>query len=224
MLKSVEDMVREFKDEPFLLMYALGNENNYSDLTKTNAWSNPEVYAEFVNEVVKRIHELDPTHPVVLVNGGIHFIDVYAQHAPDVDILGINLYRSAPASISLWNKVEKGYDKPVLITEYGTANPVIKNGQLDEIRQYQIHLESWRDIAGHAAGQQAPGNAIGGIAFQWLDKWWQNGEPFQHNVSWDGWNLEWHGIASQGNGEHSLFLRQLRQIYYAYQEIWKEEQ
>ena len=31
MLKSVEDMVAEFKEEPFLLMWALGNDNNNED-------------------------------------------------------------------------------------------------------------------------------------------------------------------------------------------------
>src|ERR1044071_7208001 len=51
MLASVEDMVREFKDEDFLLMWVLGNETNYREATHTNAATHPKDFAEFVNIV-----------------------------------------------------------------------------------------------------------------------------------------------------------------------------
>lgn len=222
MLKSVEDMVAEFKEEPFLLMWALGNDNNNEE-SRTNASTEPLAYAAFVNEVAKRIHELDPHHPVVLVNCETMLLDIYAQHTPDVDIIGINSFRSIPGFGTLFHEVATKYDKPLLITEYGTQRPLIVDNELDEINQMQVHIDSWRDISNQKAGKNKPGNTIGGFAFEWMDTWWRNWNPGQHNLSQDGWHLEWHGIVSQGNGQHSLLLRQLRNVYFAYQEMWTKE-
>jgi len=69
MLKSVEVMVQDFKDEPYLLMWVLGNENNMQhSFTQTNSQEYPEAFAKFVNEAARLIHKLDPHHPVCLVN------------------------------------------------------------------------------------------------------------------------------------------------------------
>lgn len=223
MLRSVEDMVKEFKDEPFLLMWALGNENNYGESTHTNADKEPIAYAGFVNEVAQRIHQMDPDHPVVLVNGETRFLDVYAQYAPQVDIIGVNCYRNAPGFGRLFRDVAAKIDKPLLLSEYGTPSPKVVNNELDEIQQMEGHLAVWREIRDHAAGKTAPGNSIGGFAFEWLDTWCRNWAPSDQNVSEDGWNAEWHGLTSQGDGQNSPLMRQLRHVYYVYQELWNEE-
>jgi len=223
MLKSVEDMVREFKDEPFLLMWALGNENNLGQFTRTNAGTQSEAYAKFVNEVARRIHELDPAHPVVLVNGETLQLDVYAQYAPDVDIIGINSYRNIPGFGNLFEEVAARYGKPVLLSEYGTQHPVIAEKVLDEIKQMDVHMAAWRDIQRHTAGGET-GNCIGGFASEWLDTWWKSWSPWSQDLSEDQWHPEWHGITSQGNGQRSLFLRQLRHVYFAYQKVWAQGQ
>ena len=48
-----------------------------------------------------------------------------------------------------------------------------------EIEQANYHRGNWLDIeanmAGHADGV---GNALGGVAFEWLDEWWKNYEPY----------------------------------------------
>ncbi len=223
MLKSVENMVREFKDEPFVLMWALGNENNYGQETHTNADKNPVAYAQFVNEVAEKIHQMDPNHPVVLVNGEVRFIDVYAKHAPAVDIIGINCYRSGSALGAVYQEIASKIDKPVLITEYGTQNPKVINNELDEIRQMEVHMGDWHQILDHSYSKKAPANAIGGFAFEWLDSWWRDASSYEQNLSQNEWNLEWHGLVSQGNGQNSPLMRQLRNVYYAYQKLWKNE-
>ncbi|MBZ0166140.1 MAG: hypothetical protein K8I00_04975 [Candidatus Omnitrophica bacterium] len=223
MLKSVEAMVNEFKDEPYILLWTLGNANNDAAAARTNAAAQPAAYAEFVNTAAKRIHELDGNHPVALVNGDLDQLAVYAQHAPDIDILGINTTRYAPGFGRLWEDAAQIYDKPVLITSYGMPTMIFENGQLDEIYQYQVHVAGWRDIAGHAAGNILPGNAIGGVAFEWLDAWWRDFMPNQQNPGKNGWHAEWQGIAAQGDGRHSPFLRQLRHVYYAYQALWTDQ-
>ncbi len=222
MLKSVDAMVKEFKDEPYVLMWALGNENNYNDLTRTNAKADPRAYAKFVNEAAKRIHELDPNHPVCLVNGETHMLDAYAEFAPEIDIFGINSYRNSPGFNTLWKEVALKLDKPVLLTEYGTAHPPVFNRAMKEKIQAKVHKGAWLDILDHAAGKKEPQNAIGGFAFTWMDNWWEDGNPRTHDIMEDGWHHEWNGIASQGDGRQSPLMRQLREVYFMYQELWKE--
>lgn len=97
------------------------------------------------------------------------------------------------------------------------------DGRFDEIYQYRVHVAGWRDIARHTADGGLPGNAIGGVAFEWLDAWWRDYRPLEHNLGKHGWHAEWQGIAAQGGGDQSLFLRQLRHVYYAYQALWTED-
>ncbi len=164
MMLSVEDMVREFKDEPYMLMWILGNENNY-DFSHTNAGKYPEAYAKFVNRVARRIHELDPNHPVVLCNGDTQFLKTYATHDPDIDIFGTNCYRD-PVYDTLWKEVADTLDKPVVLTEYGVGHPRFGVGDtFDEDDQALRHRRLWCDIENHSAGHRAPQNSLGGVIF-----------------------------------------------------------
>lgn len=224
MMRSVHDMVMEFKDEPYILVWALGNENNLEQFTHTNAARYPIEYARFVNSVAKYIKQLDPNHPVCLVNGETVFLEVYKEYAPDVDIIGLNSYRHWQGFNTLWKEVEAKFGKPVLISEYGTIHPPVdpKTRILNEERQAQIHKDSWEDIAAHKAGAKSPGNALGGFAFVLVDDWWQSGNPYYHDLTADEFNFEWHGLLSQGDGKHSPLMRQPREVYYMYKELWQE--
>ena len=131
MLKSVEEMVRRYKDEPYLLMWVLGNENNLQANTHTNAGVYPEAYAKFVNEAALLIKKIDGHHPVAICNGADRLLRYYAQYTPAVDIFGLNMY-AYQSFYTLWKEVSAIYDRPVMLTEYGQINPVLKNGQLNE--------------------------------------------------------------------------------------------
>jgi hypothetical protein len=224
MMRSVEDMIKEFKDEPYILVWALGNENNLESFTHTNAVRYPVDYAKFVNAVAKYIKKLDPNHPVCLVNGETMLLDTYKEYAPNVDIIGFNSYRHWQGFNTLWKEAAAKYGKPVLITEYGTMHPPVdpKTKILNEERQALVHKECWEDIAAHRAGGKEPANALGGFVFEWVDSWWQSGNPWQHDVTADEWNFEWHGLTSQGDGRSSPLLRQPREVYYMYKDLWQE--
>ncbi len=228
MMRSVRDMVMEFKDEPYILIWALGNENNLEQFTHTNAARYPIEYARFVNSVAKYIKKLDPDHPVCLINGETAGIEVYKTYAPDVDIVGLNTYRHWQGFNTLWKEVDAKFGKPVLISEYGTMHPPVDPTTkiLNEERQAQIHKDCWEDIAAHAAGAKAgvkaPANSLGGFIFEWVDGWWQSGNPSQHDLTADEWNFEWNGLLSQGNGKHSPLMRQPREVYYMYKKLWQE--
>lgn len=242
MKEIVKALVLEHKDEPYVLMWLLGNENMNShnpdavNFTNTNANKYPKEFVEFVNEVAKMIHELDPDHPVGICNLDTVNISYYAKYAPEVDIFGCNAYRGADGFGGLWEEVKLKYDRPVLITEYGCDAFCAKKNKEDEDAQSNYHRGCWLDIVFNIAGGLGVGNSIGGIIFQWMDEWWKSGAagwdgaPFVHDTVAqyqgpfpDGWaHEEWFGIVSQGNGEHSPFLRQLRKTYFTYKdELWK---
>jgi beta-glucuronidase len=223
LLESVRRMVLEHKDEPYTLLWLLGNENNLR-FTNTNAERHPEAYATLVNEAARLIHELDGRHPVALVNGDTRLLNYYRKHAPDVDIFGVNAYRGAKGFGSLWVEVRKNYDRPVLLTEYGGS---YANG-LDEQSQAAYHRGCWLDIEANAAGRGA-GNAVGGFAFEWMDEWWKAGKPWEHaekdtvgkqGTGTTSWTQEYCGILTQGDGRHSPFLRKPRAAYAMYRRMW----
>ncbi len=101
---------------------------------------------------------------------------------------------------------------------------------LHSVARYDYLKENWKDIEHNSAGHRGVGNSIGGILFEWVDEWWKAYEPGLHDSTrnWsgpfpDGWNYEeWLGVASQGDGKSSPYLRQLKKTYFLYQEIWKE--
>ena len=222
MLKSVEEMVRRYKDEPYILMWILGNENNLQGNTHTNASQNPEVYARFVNEAAVLIKKIDGHHPVAISNGADFLLEDFAKYAPDVDIFGLNKY-SVGGFGELWNRVSAVYDRPVMLTEFGQQKLFFSDGQFSESVQERIHQLSWKDIALHAAGKQSPGNAIGGFVYEWVDEWWKDGEPAKQNLNSDrnAWDHEYSGVVSMGDGSGGSLERQIRSVYGMYKEIWK---
>ncbi len=229
MMNSVRNMVMEFKDEPYILMWALGNENNYGVACNANKF--PEDYYKFVNEVSLMIKSIDPDHPVVICNGETQFLEIIAINCPDIDIFGCNSYRGSTGfEGTLFEDVKEVYGKPVIITEYGCpAYAKGRSRQEAEELQAAYLKATWEGIMFNTAGCGA-GNAIGGVLFEWLDEWWKAYEPSLHDYKplWagpfpDGWmHEEWLGICSQGDGSDSPYLRQLRKSYYTYQELWKK--
>ncbi|MFH1867919.1 MAG: glycoside hydrolase family 2 TIM barrel-domain containing protein [Candidatus Omnitrophota bacterium] len=227
MLSSIKEMVDEYKDEPFVLMWVLGNENNYG--VANNSKKNPVAYYKFVNEAAELIKSIDPRkRPVAICNGEINFLDVFAKECPSVDIFGVNSYRGEYGFGHLWSSVKDAADKPVLITEYGC--PAYDKYKIDKSEDAQAEFlkNCWVDIISNSDGYGA-GNAIGGVQFEWVDEWWKAYEPFLHDSKplWagsfpDGWmHEEWLGVASQGDGKQSPFKRVLRKAYFVYKELWR---
>jgi len=230
MKDSVRSMVMEYKDEPYILMWILGNETNYG--VANNAKADPVSYYKFVNEVTMMIKEIDPTRPIAICNGDILFLDVFSEYAPDVDVYGSNSYRGEQGfGTGFWSAIKRLCDKPVLITEYGC--PAYQKGrprEIAEVDQAKYHQGEWEDILYNSAGYEGLGNSIGGVVFEWLDEWWKAYEPNIHDTEGlytgafpGGWVYEeWFGIAGQGDGSKSPYLRQLRKSYFLYKKMWNE--
>ncbi|MBI5874075.1 MAG: hypothetical protein HZB36_08095 [Candidatus Omnitrophica bacterium] len=229
MLESVRRMVMEFKDEPYILLWLLGNENVYG--VACNADKKPESFFKFVNEAAKLIKSLDPEHPVAIANGDTVFLDRFAKYATDVDMFGANVYRGDSGFGSYWASVKLFTDKPVFVTEYGAPAYVYCSLEQKAQEAQAEYLGScWEDIEDNAAFGTGSGNAVGGILFEWCDEWWKGYEPSIHDTKglWvgpfaDGFmHEEWLGVTGQGDGALSPFLRQLRKSYYVYQKLWRK--
>ncbi len=231
MMEAVKNMVMEFKDEPYILLWILGNENNYG--VACNADQKPEAYFKFVNEVAKMMKSIDPHHPIALCNGDTLYLDVFAKYATEIDVYAANVYRGDYGFGSFWEQVSDASGRPAFITEYGSP-AYARHLALEEAEEAQAnyHRGNWLDIESNAVGQkEGVGNALGGVLFEWVDEWWKNYEPFYHDKKSDAigpfpggyYYEEWFGITSQGKGNHSPFLRQLRKSYFTYREMWNKD-
>lgn len=235
MKRSVEAMVQDHKNEPYVLMWLLGNENQHPH-TRTNAVQKPREYARFLNEVAAMIHSIDWNHPVAVGNLGAEGLKEIAREAPEIDIYGANAYAGEYSMGSVVQQVKFFFDRPLMFTEWGSDAYAQGKGP-DEEAQADYLRGNWRDMTIHMAGERGEGNVIGGIVFEWMDEWWKSGRdtgssPARwHSVAGDmvfpyrdGWaHEEWYGLMGQGNGTGgSPFLRQPRQAYFALKELWGE--
>ncbi len=238
MLEAVRSMVEQSKNEPWLLAYVLGNENNMPanfsgvNASRTNAAVYPEAYASLLNEAAALIHKLDPDHPVGVGNMGLNLLDVYAQKAPELDFIGINEYAGKEGFGALWEAAKAIFDRPVLIVEFGCDAYRTGRG-VDEEAQAEYHRNNWQDIVFNRTGKPGTGTSIGGIVFEWLDEWWKDTsvkdrdgihdtDPTIEMAFPDGWSQEeWLGIAGQGEGRSSPFLREPRKTYDIYRQLWR---
>ncbi len=229
MLESIKEMVDKYKDEPYVLMWVLGNENNYG--VANNAKKDPAAYYKFVNKAAEFIKSIDPhKRPVAICNGEVIFLDIFAKECPAVDVFGLNSYRGDYGFGHLWLAVKNEADKPVLITEYGCpAYNMYADQNTAETQQAEFLKNCWVDIISNSDGL-GQGNSLGGVLFEWVDEWWKAYEPDLHDTKplWagsfpDGWmHEEWLGVASQGNGKNSPYQRILRKAYYTYKDMWRE--
>jgi beta-glucuronidase len=242
MFESVKKMVREFKKEPYILMWVLGNENNYGGMHGIiggvgNAAQYPEEYYKFLNDLAVWIHKEDPNHPVALANGEWLFVDLIAKVAPAIDVFGANVYRGTHGfGRSFFQAIHDQLDRPVFFTEFGC--PSYQAGQpleTGETGQALYHLGNWVDLEDNMAGRGV-GNALGGITFAWVDEWWKAGQPPKFSPwvqettpNWSGpfpggKNYEeWFGVTGQGDGSQSPYLRHLRQAFYFYERMWNTD-
>ena len=244
LLTEVKAMVREYKDTPGLLLYLLGNENNYGlfwggaeteDIPIEDRESTTRARAMYklFNEATLEMKKLDNAHPVSICNGDLLFIELIVEECKDIDILGTNMYRG----ISFGDAFQQVKDKlnlPIMFTEFGAdAFNAIENGE-DQFSQAYYMVGNWKEIYENSAGLGKAGNSLGGFTFQFSDGWWKFGQTknldvHDNNASWaaggygrdliegeNNMNEEWFGICAKGpTNERGLYKLYPRAAYYA---------
>ena len=216
LLSEIETLVNKYKNTPGLLLYLLGNENNYGLFwsgAETEDFPEEESKKEAVGEkygrpmyklmnlAAKKIKELDSNHPVAICNGDDLFIDIVAEECRDIDIFGVNSYRGASFT-DLFKTVKETLNKPLLFTEFGADAFNAISSKEDQRSQANYLLKNWKEIYENAAGMGKYENTIGGFTFQFSDGWWKYDFDHRKNVS------KHDTIATWANGGYSVDLEE----------------
>jgi hypothetical protein len=248
LLSEVKKLAEEYKDTPGLLMYLLGNENNYglfwggaetedTPVEDRESTTRARAMYKLFNEAAVLMKGVDTSHPVAMCNGDVLFIELIAEECPDVDIYGTNMYRGISFG-DAFEKVEELLDKPFMFTEFGADAFNARDNEEDQESQAYYMVGNWKDIYSNAAGMGKVGNSIGGFTFQFSDGWWKFGqtknlEVHDNNASWTGggyerdleqgennMNEEWFGICAKGpTSERGIYNLYPRAAYYALKQV-----
>lgn len=243
-------MVKEYNNTPGILLYLLGNENNYGlfwqgaeteDIPVEDRKSTIQavhLYKLF-NEATVEMKKMNASAPIAICNGDLLFLDIIAKECKDVDILGINCYRGDSFG-DLFSRVKAEYGKPVLFTEFGSDafNAITQSEAQKE--QADILLKNWTEIYLNAAGLGNNNNSLGGFTFQFADGWWKFGQNtnlsiHDTNASWanggyvfdyvngeNNMNEEWFGICAKGTPDsRGIYELYPRAAYYVLKDVHK---
>ena len=244
LLKETKDMVQEYKNTPGLLLFLLGNENNYGlfwdgaeteniPLEDRKSTVRAHSLYKLFNEAVLEMKQIDASHPIAICNGDLLFLDIIKTECPDIDILGTNMYRGVSFG-DAFAKVKNEINKPILFTEFGADAFNTINNSEDQKSQAYYMVGNWKEIYENAAGIGKAGNSLGGFTFQFSDGWWKYGQTknldiHDNNASWsnggysldlegtnNNMNEEWFGICAKGpTNERGLYDLYPRAAYYA---------
>jgi len=250
LLKEVTQMASDYKDTRGLLLFLLGNENNYGLFWDGAETENIPVkdrkstvrarsMYKLFNEAVLKMKAIDTNHPMAICNGDLLFLNIIAEECKDIDIYGTNVYRGASFG-DLFDRVKKEYGKPVLFTEFGSDVFNVLSNSEDQNAQAFYLKSNWKEIYENVSGAGKSGVAIGGFTFQFSDGWWKYGQTsgldvHDSNASWsnggyqkdytegqNNMNEEWFGICAKGpSNELGHYQLYPRAAYYVLKEIHK---
>lgn len=248
LINEVKELADTYKNTPGLLLFLLGNENNYGlfwegaetediPVKDRKSTQKAESMYKLFNEAARTIKNSDSNHPVAICNGDLLFLDIIAKECPDIDIFGTNVYRGISFT-DLYERVKNEYGKPVLLTEFGSDAFNVVSNMEDQNMQAQFLKGNWKEIYENAHGLGKSGNSIGGYTFQFSDGWWKFGQTknldiHDQNASWsnggyffdyspneNNMNEEWFGICAKGpTNEKGLYQLYPRAAYYLLKEI-----
>lgn len=245
---EVAALVDQYKGTPGVLMWLLGNENNYG-LT----WSSFEIEAlpegerhaaraehlySLFGEIIRDIKQRDPGGLVAIANGDLQYVDLIAEHCKGMDVFGSNVYRGISAR-DYFQVVKDKLGVPTVFTEFGADAFNARTNREDQAMQAHYLLGQWQEIYEQSAGKGRVGNAAGGLVFQWSDGWWKFMQETRLNIqdtnaSWpnagypedyregeNNMNEEWWGITAKGAPDaRGLYDVYPRAAYYALRDIF----
>ncbi len=250
LMKDSKEMVATYKNTPGLLMFLLGNENNYGlfwDGAETEnipvgdrkSTHRAQALYKAFNDACVEMKKIDTSHPVAICNGDALFIDIIGKECKDVDILGINCYRGISFT-DIFTKIKQSTDKPMMFTEFGADAFNAVSYTEDQQDQARFDVANWKEIYENAAGMGKAGNCLGGFTFQFSDGWWKykqtadldihntfaswsnGGYSFDYAAGQNNMNEEWFGICAKGETDsQGNYQLYPRAAYYALKEAHK---
>jgi len=112
-LGAVKAEVLKYKDDPTLIIWAIGNELNLDA-------KNPKVW-DAVNDISKMIHQVDPNHLTTTPLAGFkrEVVQQVKTRAPDLDLLSFQMYADI-VNLPRYLR-EAGWNSPYMVTEWGAT-------------------------------------------------------------------------------------------------------
>ena len=216
-------LVNDLKDSPGLLMWTLGNEQNYAN------GSNPYWYS-LAQELAIIAYNIEGEgyHPVSINNGNIYNIGNSSLNADDPSLTYVDLWAANIYEYNFNNSLNtyrSKTQKPIVFTEFGIDALDNRTGMEYEQTQAEFDSTNWQQII------SSSDVCIGGTVFEFTDEWWKDTDPNSHNNGGystsahpDGYsNEEWWGLIrvtpdSNGDGMDDW---QPRLVYYMFQRNWQ---
>ena len=226
LLTETQEMIMQYKNTPGLLLFLLGNENNYGlfwdgaeteniPLEDRKSTKRAVDMYKLFNQAVVEMKKIDTSHPIAICNGDLLFLDIITQECKDIDILGTNMYRGVSFG-NAFQEVKNKFNKPILFTEFGADAFNAVDNKEDQKSQAYFMVGNWKEIYENAANLGKAGNSLGGFTFQFSDGWWKYGQTknldiHDSNASWsnggystdfvqgqNNMNEEWFGVCAKG--------------------------
>jgi len=220
-------MVLQLKDYPSVLMWNLGNEQNYSSNPNNG---NSAYWYTLVQDLAVAAYLVEGAtyHPVCGSNGGLFNIGSAALRADDasltyMDLWGANIYEVNFSTVFAAYRQRTG--KAIVVTEFGIDALDNRTKTVYETVQAQYDSTNWVQIAA------ANDVCVGATVFEFTDEWWKAGDPSTHDDGGyattrhpDGYsNEEWWGVVAvtpDVNGDGMDEWR-ARPVYHVFQNLWK---
>ena len=249
LLADLEKTVRKYVGVPGVLMWMLGNENNYgltwttsaaADFPKEKDRDNARAASLYslMSEAAQAIKRVETAHPVALVNGDLNYIDVIARYKQGLDIFGTNQYRGRSVG-TMYEEVKQKLDLPVIYTEFGADCFNTKTGKEDALSAASYLRSQWLEVYEETDGKGRVGTALGGFMFEWTDTWWKVGQAWNLDVhdttaTWShppyydyvegekNMNEEWWGLSALTPSDATGFYEpRPRTAYYMVSDVFK---
>lgn len=230
-------MVTVHKDNPAVLMWAIGNE-----LNATWMYGNADDLFSLADEMAQAAHEAEDAnyHPVTMPLADQNMIATICQRDPQVphlDVWSVQVYRGDSFG-TLFDDYAACSARPLVITEFGIDAYDDRYGDEYELigpPQQAVYAEKlWNEIVAH------DDTCSGGAIMEYSDEWWKgkydtyghpgcpDSDPWFHGACGypsgahpDGYaNEEWWGVMRTVDNGANPDVMQPRAVYYALQSLW----
>lgn len=214
--------VVDLKDNPAVLMWNLGNEQNYVNGNNASWYSLCQELAVIAYQI-----EGEKYHPVCINNGNIYNIGTASLKADDASLTYIDLWATNIYELNLTPKFDTYRAKtikPLVITEFGIDALDNRTKQEYETTQALVDSMNWQQII------NASDVVLGGTVFEYTDEWWKAGDPANHDYGGyntgahpDGYsNEEWWGLiaVTPDTNNDGFDEWRPRQVYFMFKRNW----
>ncbi|MFA6088734.1 MAG: NosD domain-containing protein [Candidatus Woesearchaeota archaeon] len=224
-IDNFTSFVNNYKNNPAVLMWALGNENNLGYCKGSYNIAN---FYSLCNELSRVAYEVEGEnyHPVGIINGDLGNIGLSDFNSNDeilnyTDYWGSNVYPGE--TFGYWfNEYRALSGKPLYISEYG----IDAFDNLNQKEYESVHAEwvknQWLEI-------NASNVTIGSTVMEYSDEWWKSGSFSTHDNggyvsdrSPDNYgNEEWWGVMRTVKNGTNIDVMRPRQVYYTLRDLFR---